>query len=147
MPLVLCPILESDLEAAHRLYLTTNHDSEPHKTIFPSGVNDITVQHLADLDCKRMYAPNSRSRHMQVKDTETGELVSYASWMFFDHERNMSENSEEGSRREKLEEATEAPRFDNLPPDTNVEAMKALFANGKQKRDEIMKGVDAYACT
>ena len=147
MPLDLCPLLDDNLEAAQRLHLTANHDSEPNRTIFPNGASDTTVQHLADLDRKQLYDPESRSRHMQVKDTETGEMVSYALWMFFDHKRGISENSErEGSRSGKTGEATEAPRLDKFPVDANVEALEVLFAKGREKRDELMKGVYAYAC-
>ena len=78
---------------------------------------------------------------MQVKDTETGDMISYALWQFFDHAKVVGDNNEE-----RIEKASEAARLDNFPTDANVEAIRVLFANAVEKRDEMMKGFGAYAC-
>ncbi|KAL8791340.1 MAG: hypothetical protein Q9195_005959 [Heterodermia aff. obscurata] len=135
MPLTLQPVLAPDLPAAHRLNLSTNHHTEPNKTIFPNGASDTTVQYFVDLTRKQLYDPESRVRHMQVRDTETGEMVSYAMWMFFDNHKR-DKGGKDGEEKTGL---------DSFPADANVEAMRVMFARSTEKKDEVMKGVDAYA--
>ena len=129
MPLTLSPVLLSELEAVHRARLTWTADAPVERFLFPNGASDTSVAAFADHDRRSMNDPQSTSRAIIVKDADTGEIVSYALWMFFT----------------KNEGDTEGGGSSDLPSDVNKGPAEALFAEGKKKRQELMEG-KPHAC-
>lgn len=132
MPFSVSSVLASELEKVHRFYLSIVLDEPLERFVFPNGASDITVKTFADQDRKSMHDPKSTSRPVVVKDSETGELISYALWMFFTENKEM-ENEETGWLGGEW------------PSDVNKEPLDALVEEGKKKREDLMKG-KPYAC-
>lgn len=78
-----------------------------------------------------MHDPKSTSRPVVVKDSETGELVSYALWKFFtEGNKGKEEKSSLG---------------DEWPSDVNKEPLDILHKEGTKKREDLMEG-KPHAC-
>lgn len=140
MPLVLDPVLLSDLPKVHHLSLTADQHSPTAEVLFPNHASETTIAHLVKQDEKDMQDFKSTTRHVMVRDVPDGgagegegQVVSYATWNFF-----VGRKKSEGGGEEKSEDAYD----EEWPSDVNRDAIKVLFANGKRKRKEIMGGRD-----
>jgi hypothetical protein len=97
--------------------------------LFPHGASDISVATYAELSRKGITDPKSKMRPVVAKDSDTGEIVSYALWFFFP-EKDNDAGEETGA---------------DWPSDVNREPLEALIELKKKKRVELMKG-KPYAC-
>ena len=147
MSLEVFPVLDSELEAIHRFWLSVVCNDEPGRTIFPSGASETAINDFVVLARKDMYNPKSPARLMQVKNTESGEIVSYGLWFFYEEAvGEKEEHTEPVTARESGLLEREHYAYERSTSDVNVEALRTFHEHGKRAREETMKGVGAYAC-
>ena len=135
MHLEVLPVLESELEAIHRFKLSADRVNPIEQVLFPNGASEISVKHFAAQDLKAMRDPKNTSRHVQVKDVDTGDIVSYAQWSFIF-----------GEEEEEHGKVVESGYYDEWPVDSNHDFINQMVKQGKVKRNGLMKG-QSYACT
>ncbi len=123
------PVLSSDMEEVHRFHLSIDANGPIGQLLFPNGASDRSVASHAALSRKWMTDPHSKMRPVVAKDSDTGEIVSYAVWFFFP-EKDNDAGGEIGGE---------------WPSDVNREPLEALIELKKKKRVELMKG-KPYAC-
>jgi hypothetical protein len=128
MPLQLSPVVDADIEAVIAVDITAFSDDIIHAAIWRNGPSPTTIAHTAAQDRKDL-AEEPTIKPMKVTDTETGEIVAYARWVFLPQ------------REEKDLEVTEF----SLPDDVNKELGEKLILGGFRKRHEVM-GTQPYAC-
>lgn len=136
MPLLLSPVLLSELDAVHRLRLSINADQPIERFLFPNGASDISVATSAAQDRQGMADPKCAFRQVVVKDSESGDIVSYALWYFFT-----------GTEEKDGEEGVVGAGWldGGWPSDANEEALDALVEEGTKKRKALM-GTRPHAC-
>ena len=79
MPLELCPVSKSEAEAATNLIYAAYQDDPQSKFLYdvPAGPDTIA----STLESALEYWDNDPTRRrMQIKDTDTGEMISAATW-------------------------------------------------------------------
>ncbi|KAL9120214.1 MAG: hypothetical protein Q9187_003228 [Circinaria calcarea] len=122
MPLEICPILESDIEEWTHLIFAAFQDDPVSKLMYPVPATPSliawTVQNTVE-----SWGKDPTARHCQVKDTETGEMISAAHWIFF-------------PRREG-EDWRKVPMVE-VSDDYHRERFTALITNAASKRIAAM---------
>lgn len=131
MSFTVSSVLASELEEVNRFHLSIDMNGPLERFVFPNGPSDITVATFTEQDRKSMHDPKSGSRPVVVKDSKTGEIVSYALWMFFTEDKKA--NEERGWLGGEW------------PSDVNKEPLDVLVAEGNEWREGLMKG-KPYAC-
>jgi len=81
MPLKLCASCKSDAEAVTRLIYDAFEDNNFSKLMYPVPTSESIIV-ATSASTLKSWAQDPRKRHMQVKDSDTGELISYSSWFF-----------------------------------------------------------------
>ena len=127
--LKLCEVQLDDIKATTALTFAAFADNVFNKLMYPHGVTPAIISYFVERDTKGWHK-DPCARHMQVKDTQTGEIISYSQWFIYP-ERSRAELS----RPINLE----------WPDGCDAEKNNALFNNGKRKRDGIMGG-KPYMC-
>ena len=128
--LEVCAVQTGDLEATTALTFAAAESNVITKLIYPNGVTPAMLSYFVEQSTKSWHN-DPCARHMQVKDTQTGEIISYSQWSIFP---------------EKTKAERRKPSKVDLPDGSNKEAFKTLRNNGKRKRDKIMGG-KPYICT
>ena len=128
--LEVCAVQTGDLEATTALTFAAAESNVVTMLIYPTGVTPAMLSYFVEQSTKSWHN-DPCVRHMQVKDTHTGEIINYSQWSIFP---------------EKIKAERSKPSKVDLPDGSNKEAVKKLRNNGKRKRDEIMGG-KPYICT
>lgn len=129
---ILLPAQPADCEAISFVEFAACAEDPGFSTIFPHGATPETLQNYTQrYQSDLKYDPTCHI--MVVKDVETGEVASFATWHFF------PEREQDETDNEMLVDDF------HLPSDANVEAGNRLIRNGIRKRHEIM-GTRSYAC-
>lgn len=128
--LEVCPVRLDDVRATTLLTFAGFADNVITKIFYPKGVTPDIINHFVEQDTKG-WGKDPRVRHMQVKDTRTGEIVSYSQWFIYP-ERSRAELS----KAVKLQ----------WPDGCNQETNNALLNTGRRKRNGIMGG-NPHICT
>ena len=128
---ILTEVREYDCEAIAKIEFEACSDDPGFSTIFPKGATPAVLEDYArrfrhdlenDPTC-RMYL---------IRDLDSGEVVSFATWHFFPERR-----------QDEIDEEMLLDDF-HLPEDANREAGNQLIRNGLRRRHEIM-GYQPYA--
>ena len=131
MSLELCPARKADAEAVTRLFYDAYQDENPvSKLMYPIPASKSIIAATLDLNLKS-WGQDPTERRMQVKDSHTGELISYSSWFFC--------SRREGLDWKKIPEA-------QFPEGWYHENALAFEVKHIEARNKIM-GPDPYICT
>ena len=79
MPLELCPISKVEAEAVTNLIYSAYQDDPQSKILYEVPASPATIASTLESALKNWDSDRTR-RRMQIKDTDTGEMVSAATW-------------------------------------------------------------------
>ena len=129
MPLEVCPILESDIEALTNLTYAAFQDDPVSKLMYPVPATPSLIAWTVHNTVKS-WGKDPTARHLQVKDTETGEMISASHWMF------LPQREGDDWRRVPVIETSD---------EHHKERFTTLLANSTNKRNAVM-GPQPYLC-
>jgi len=121
-----------DCESIVRIEFAACAEDPGFSVIYPKGATARVVDHYTR-QMQNDLANDPTCAIMVVKDRDTGALVSFATWHFFDN-----------WHQDDLDREWRTDDW-NLPADANAEAGNRLIGNGIRRRHEIMS-TQAYAC-
>ena len=129
MPFEICPVQRSDVEATTKVLFSAYKDDPVSKVMNPGGVTPSIISWVVNNTLKS-WGKGPLSRRMQVRDTQSGEILSFSQWYFFPERR--------GDHWKKMPEM-------EWPDEYNQEVATTMQVTHITKRNEIM-GEKAYIC-
>lgn len=124
MPLQLAPASEADLTKLLEVQFAAFQDDAANRLMFPVPTPPSTFEKALDRAHRDFSNPDVA--FVKVTDTEIGEIVSFAKWFIWKHQRP----EEEWDKEEKRD----------WGEGTNVELADAFIGAINQKRRKIMEG-------
>ena len=129
MALQICPTQKSDLETVAKILFAAYKDFPTSRLMYPGGLTPSILSGAVD-STRESWGKDPLVRRMQVKDTKTGEIISFSQWNFLPERK--------GDEWRKIPEM-------KWPDDYDGEAATKIQVRQINKRHDIM-GTKPYIC-